>query len=236
MSERYSLADQEARFGRARKEKNQRFLDIATVYDPSFLKGRRVAITGANRGLGLALATEVTRAGAELIAIVRSTSAELDGLQPAEIIAGVDATDDEGTAQLCQKIKGGPVDILINNAGYFMTRVEKLDTLDFKDELKTIDICALGPLRVTSSLINGGLLKEGSKVIVITSQGGSVEWRPTQCAEGGDYGHHVSVFLLVNWLRRRIPLYDVGDSQWNLISRLILAHGTFGRCPKPPPT
>lgn len=73
-----------------------------------------------------------------------------------------------------------------------MKEVEKLDNLDFQDELKTIDICAIGPLRVTASLINGGLLKEGSKVIMITSQGGSVEWRPTQCPEGGDYGHHVS--------------------------------------------
>jgi len=81
---------------------------------------------------------------------------------------------------------------LINNAGYFKEDVEKLDNLDFQDELKTIDICAIGPLRITASLINGGLLKEGSKVVMITSQGGSVTWRPTQCPEGGDYGHHMS--------------------------------------------
>jgi hypothetical protein len=66
--------------------------------------------------------------------------------------------------------------------------------LDFQDELKTIDICAIGILRVTASLYNGGLLKEGSKIVAITSQGGSVSWRPTQCPEGGDYGHHVRCF------------------------------------------
>jgi hypothetical protein len=55
-----------------------------------------------------------------------------------------------------------------------------------------IDICALGPMRVSASLVNGGLLKEGSKIIMITSQGGSVSWRTTQNPEGGDYGHHVS--------------------------------------------
>ena len=81
---------------------------------------------------------------------------------------------------------------LINNAGYFKADRETLDNLDFPDQLKTIDICALGPLRVTQSLVNGGLLQKDSKVIMITSQGGSVTWRPVQCPEGGDYGHHVS--------------------------------------------
>jgi NAD(P)-dependent dehydrogenase (short-subunit alcohol dehydrogenase family) len=80
---------------------------------------------------------------------------------------------------------------LINNAGYFKEEVERLDSLDFPDQLKTIDICACGPLRVTASLINGGLLKEGSKVIMITSQGGSISWRTVQNPTGGDYGHHV---------------------------------------------
>lgn len=73
-----------------------------------------------------------------------------------------------------------------------MVELETLDNLNFKEQLKTIDICALGPLRVTASLLHGGLLKEGSKVIMITSQGGSVEWRTTQNPTGHDYGHHVS--------------------------------------------
>jgi len=68
---------------------------------------------------------------------------------------------------------------------------ETVDNLDFADQLKTIDICACGPLRVSAALVNGGLLEKGSKIIMITSQGGSVGWRPVQCPTGGDYGHHV---------------------------------------------
>jgi NADPH:quinone reductase-like Zn-dependent oxidoreductase len=112
MSERFSLADQVARFARAKKENNLRYLDITTVYDPSYLKGKRVAITGANRGLGLALATEVSEAGAQLIAIVRSSSKELDALNPVEVITGVDATNDKDTISLFEKITGGPIDIV----------------------------------------------------------------------------------------------------------------------------
>lgn len=225
--ERYSLADQEARFNKAKAENNLRFLDITTVYDPSYLKGKRVAITGANRGLGLALATEVTSAGAELIAIVRSSSPELDALQPKQIITGIDATDTEETKQLYAKVvnDGKPIDILINNAGYFKTEVEKLDTLDFDDEMKTIDICAVGPLRITSSLINNNILQEGSKVIMITSQGGSVSWRPTQCPEGGDYGHHVSYFA-IGWIGGRLIFS---------LSQLHIFRTATGRCQKQQP-
>ena len=56
-----------------------------------------------------------------------------------------------------------------------------------------IDICAVGPLRITNALYKAGKLGEGSKVAMITSQGGSITWRDVQNGdEGGDYGHHMS--------------------------------------------
>ena len=65
-------------------------------------------------------------------------------------------------------------------------------TMDFSEEMKMIDICAVGMLRVTNAIYNAGNLKQGSKIAMITSQGGSVGWRDTQCPNGGDYGHHMS--------------------------------------------
>jgi NAD(P)-dependent dehydrogenase (short-subunit alcohol dehydrogenase family) len=188
----YTDPDQPARFAKAKEDKNERFLDITTVYDPAFLKGKRVAITGANRGIGLALAKELVEAGGELIALVRSSSPELEALNPAETVKGIDVSNDEQCEGIASQITGGPIDILINNAGYFLEALETLDSLNFPEQIKTIDICACGPLRVSSSLINGGLMKEGSKVIMITSQGGSVGWRTTQNPTGHDYGHHMS--------------------------------------------
>jgi short-subunit dehydrogenase len=73
-----------------------------------------------------------------------------------------------------------------------MEAVETIDTLNFAEQIKTIDICACGPLRVSASLLHGNLLQKGSKIIMITSQGGSVEWRAVQNPAGTDYGHHVS--------------------------------------------
>lgn len=110
--DRYTIADQPARYARAKKENNQRYLDIESVYDPSFLKGLRVAVTGANRGIGLALAKELTDSGGNVIAIVRSSSNELEALKPAEIVQGIDVTNDEQCANLASQIKGGPIDIV----------------------------------------------------------------------------------------------------------------------------
>jgi hypothetical protein len=49
MERTHSLADQVARFERAKTEKNERFLNIDSVYDGSYLKGKRVLVTGGNR-------------------------------------------------------------------------------------------------------------------------------------------------------------------------------------------
>ena len=187
-----SLADQVARFAQAQKDDNRRYLDIASVFDGSSLKGKRVAITGGSRGLGLEIAKAAMDVGAEVLVICRSGT--VDG---AKIYDGVDVTDAEACASAAKKIveDGGPVDVLINNAGYFYGPCEKVteNSLNFEEELKQIDICAVGPLRVSNALYQAGGLVEGSKIAIVTSQAGSCEWRFTQNKdEGGDYGHHMS--------------------------------------------
>eukprot|EP00122_Pirum_gemmata_P009305 Pgem_evm1s8598 len=64
--------------------------------------------------------------------------------------------------------------------------------MDFEEELKMIDICSVGLLRVTNAIIKNELMKSGGKIAMITSQGGSIAWRDVQCPNGGDYGHHMS--------------------------------------------
>ena len=75
--------------------------------------------------------------------------------------------------------------------------------LNFEEELKQIDICAVGPLRVTSALYKKGLIKkEGQgKAIIISSQAGSAEWRKVQNKDsGGDYVRLVHTPLHASFL------------------------------------
>ncbi|KAJ8609466.1 hypothetical protein CTAYLR_005449 [Chrysophaeum taylorii] len=190
----YSIADQQARFARAKEEKNERFLDITTVFDGEYLRDKRVVVTGGNRGLGLEIVKRAKECGAEVIVTCRAGAADVEGLATA--YEGVDVTNLQSLTDFAKRVveEKGPIDVLINNAGYFYGPQEKVieGTLNFDEQWKQIDICALGPLRVTSELFNAGGLKEGSKAVIITSQAGSVEWRFTQNPEGGDYGHHMS--------------------------------------------
>ncbi|KAL3917917.1 MAG: hypothetical protein SGPRY_006212 [Prymnesium sp.] len=185
----YSLADQVARFERAKAEKNARFLDIDSVYDGSYLKGKRVLLTGGNQGLGLAITKELKSKGAQVVVVGRRSSAELDELG-VQVITGVDVTDTEAIKTKMLSEIDAPVDIVINNAGYFWEEEETLDNLNFEEQAKQINICALGPLQISSALYKAGLVKES--IIIISSQAGSCEWRFTQNPEGHDYGHHMS--------------------------------------------
>jgi len=194
MSSSYSIADQQARFANAKEINDKRYLEIESVFDGSYLKDKKVVVTGGNRGLGLEIVKRAYECGAQVFVTCRSAGDDLDGIATA--YEGVDVTNTESICDFAKKIvqDHGPMDILINNAGYFYGPEEKVldDSLNFEEEIKQIDICALGPLRVTSEMVKNGALDNGSKVVIITSQAGSVQWRFTQNPAGGDYGHHMS--------------------------------------------
>jgi len=191
----YSIGDQVARFEHNKKLNNPRWLQIDTFYEAAELKGKRVLVTGANRGLGLALTQTLIAAGAQTIALTRKPFT-MDGL--AQNISGVDVTSDKAMEIMQTELaKTGPVDIIINNAGYFYGPVERVtgDKLNFSEQLKMIDICALGCLRVVNALFNAKpkqLMTPGCKIVLITSQAGSITWRAHQNPHGDNYGHHMS--------------------------------------------
>jgi NAD(P)-dependent dehydrogenase (short-subunit alcohol dehydrogenase family) len=194
----YSLADQVARFEQAKAEKNERYLNIESVYNGNDLSGKRVLVTGGNRGLGLEITKQLVSVGATALVVCRSSSKELEQLVGKyNVYSGVDVTDDEAVTKAIKSVKndGGALDMVINNAGYFYEPCETIleNTLNFDEQLKQINICALGPLRINNACVNSKALAEGAKLVIITSQAGSVEWRTTQNTDfGGDYGHHMS--------------------------------------------
>jgi len=85
-----------------------------------------------------------------------------------------------------------PCDVLVTNAGYFYGPVEQIDSLNFEEEMKMINICALGSLNAASAMVNQGKLLTGAKIALITSQAGSIAWRDVQNPHGNNYGHHMS--------------------------------------------
>jgi len=84
------------------------------------LQGRRVLLTGASRGIGVTLAENFAAAGAQLALVARDADALADVAQRVEGRAyPADLTDADQLRTLIGSVEsdGGPVDVLVNNAG-----------------------------------------------------------------------------------------------------------------------
>lgn len=140
-----------------------------------------VVITGANRGIGLALTQKFRIAGHNVTALCRKTSTPLLHTS-AQVKGRVDVRDFEALDTVAKSIDD--IDILINNAGILHS--DTFDTINFKDIQKQFDINTLGILRVMLTL--GNRVKEGGKVGLITSRMGSIG----DNTSGGQYGYRIS--------------------------------------------
>jgi len=143
----------------------------------------RTVITGANRGIGLALVLESVKRGHEVVAACRASSPELDALG-VEVVTGVEVGRDDGIAALSGALRDRPVDILVNNAG--VHRSDSLGRIDFDRIRLQLETNALGPVRVTQALLPN--LKPGAKVAIITSRSGSIG----DNGSSGNYGYRMS--------------------------------------------
>jgi NAD(P)-dependent dehydrogenase (short-subunit alcohol dehydrogenase family) len=145
-----------------------------------------VLITGANRGVGLALARHYADAGWEVIGVCRGSGDDTAELKQvaARVIEGIDVTRAEDVARLAVELEGWRLDLLINNAG--LLKDERLGELDFDAIRAQMEVNAYAPLRVTEALL--GCLREGSKVANITSRMGSIADNDS----GGRYGYRAS--------------------------------------------
>jgi len=128
-----------------------------------------VLITGANRGIGLELARQLSERGDDVIALCRKTHAELEPLCT-RVLEGVEITSEAALQKAREALRGTDVDILINNAGIFTN--ERFHDLDFAKIERNFVVNALGPLRVTHTLRE--LLRPPAKVILMTSRMGSI--------------------------------------------------------------
>jgi len=145
-----------------------------------------IAITGANRGIGLALTKQYRQQGHDVIAICREASDELRAVPSVRIVSQIDVTKAEDLKALAAELAGEKIEVLINNAGLLIGT--SLDAIEQELDAyrRQFEINTLAPLRVTNALLD--CLGEGSKVIVITSRMGSI----ADNTSGGQFAYRIS--------------------------------------------
>lgn len=139
------------------------------------LKGKVALVTGATYGIGMAMATALADAGAQLIfndllkdrvdeaqAIYRKKGYAAQGLV-------CDVTDEAAVTDMVARIERefGGVDILVNNAGIIKrTPMHEMSVSDFHQVI-AVDLEA--PFIVSKAVIPGMIRKGGGKIINICS-------------------------------------------------------------------
>lgn len=145
-----------------------------------------VLITGANRGIGLALAQRFAARGDRVIAVCRRSSDALESTG-ARIEAGIDVTDDAVLAALAERLGDTRIDTLVLNAGILGNEsFDRIDAAAVDSIRRQFEVNALGPLRVAQAL--SPQLGEGGRIGIITSRMGSVG----DNSGGGYYGYRAS--------------------------------------------
>lgn len=134
-----------------------------------------VLITGANRGIGLALAEQFIKQGYEVIGTARkpAQSNNLEALGAK--VEQLDVTDQTSVNELAERLKEQSIDILINNAGIVGHTSRELDNLDVNALATVYNVNALGPLRVIQALFDNLTRGKQKLVINISSTMASIE-------------------------------------------------------------
>lgn len=133
-------------------------------------------VSGANRGIGLAIATGLAREGAGVLLGCRdmergeAASAPLraEGLQVRPV--QLDTTDDASVAALAALIEKdyGALDILVNNAGIGIDYDPSLSVLDCLQ--RTLDVNVIGTVRMTEAMIPLLAKSQQARIVNVSSE------------------------------------------------------------------
>lgn len=132
-------------------------------------------ITGANRGLGLEFARQLStrKDDTRILATARDVEGATDLARLVHDVIPLDVADAASIAKLPEHVKDQPIDVLINNAG-ISSRGNSLESLDAADLARSFAVNAYGPLLVAKALIKNLRAGQRKTIFSITSQLGSI--------------------------------------------------------------
>lgn len=147
----------------------------AVSQGPFDLRGRLAVVTGANRGIGFAMADALARAGADIIGVSRSSGTLGSTIGAAVERRGrqfrgyqVDLSDRVAVQGLCRTLAAlpRPVDVLVNNAGIIEREPVATHSLEAWDRVLQVDLSA--PF-VLAQAVGRTMVERGSGKIIFTA-------------------------------------------------------------------
>ncbi|RYZ34653.1 MAG: SDR family oxidoreductase [Myxococcaceae bacterium] len=149
------------------------------------LQNKNVLITGANRGIGLAMAHAYAKAGARVLMMSRTMATLAQAAEAVRAAGGqtwhheLDLTDDASvrTAVEAAHAAHGPIDVLVNNAGlYFQQPFLEQDPAQGRMEM---EVNYFGALRMVRAVLPRMLERKDGIIVNVSSVLGHVAY-PTE--------------------------------------------------------
>lgn len=131
------------------------------------MKNNRALVTGVSSGIGREIAQLLAERGVHVFGTVRNLelASPIHGVE----LLGMDVTDDASVRAAVQRIarKAGPVQLLINSAGYsFVGALEETSVAEARQQFETN---FFGVLRVTNALLPGMRQQGFGRIVNISS-------------------------------------------------------------------
>ncbi len=187
-------------------------------------EGRGAIITGASRGLGKALALELTRAGARVAMVARGqdelaqATAEIErvtGRRPAGIVADI---ADKRSIHTILGIAGescGDIDLLVNNASSLgPVPMPILADLACEDLEAVLATNLVGPFRLTKAVANSMTLRRRGTIVFVSTDA-AVNAYPTWGAYGASKAaaDHVARTLAAELGDQNVRVFSVDPTE-----------------------
>ena len=131
------------------------------------LEGKTTLVTGVSSGIGLEIAQLLAERGARVFGTVRNPQSA--NFIPGVEIVRMEVTDDSSVKEAIQSIeqKAGPVQFLVNNAGYsFFGALEETSVAEARQQFETN---LFGVLRVTNAVLPGMRQMGEGRIVNISS-------------------------------------------------------------------
>ena len=134
------------------------------------LQGKRVLVTGASRGIGREIAIACAAAGARVALVARNEQAikelagELDGTAHA-----CDLADLEQVSGLIARVEadGGPIDVLVNNAG--LDAVGGLEQSSAEEITELLHVNLHAPIELSRQVLPGMVARSSGHIVNVSS-------------------------------------------------------------------
>ena len=136
------------------------------------LDGKIAVVTGASKGIGLAIARALVAEGVTVVAGARSAGPDLLGLEgPASVVfVPVDLTDPAAPGVLVAgAAELGGVDVLVNNAGAVHPRLGGFASVTDHDWEQSIVLTLMAAVRTTRAALAQLVRRRGGSIVTVSS-------------------------------------------------------------------